>query len=405
MSMKFRIALRNVLRNRRRTILNVTMIAGGIAAMVIFQGFAHNIIEKLQWVAIKTQYGHMQIASEKTWKPSATDSPKDHLIRIEPELKAKIDARPEVAYSSGRITFFGLISNGENSLSARGVGFDPGVETQLLGSMRIIDGKNLTRDSKFEIVLGKGLRDQMGLVPGAQMTLMAYTFDGAINAVDVELKGIFQSGLAEVDDSTFFVPLETAQKLLDTSSIDRLVIQLKKTPDTEDVKAQLIDSVPKGMGIKAWSEMAVYYQQVVAYFNMQNRVIQWILMLLALLAIGNIVGMSISERTGEIGTVRAMGNSRTSIIIQFLIEGLILGGLGGVFGCILGYWVAKLLNLLHLPIITPGASLPIPLEVDILPGAFLGAGIAMCLMAVLATLVPAIRASRVEIVEALKRNI
>ncbi|MGZ3723304.1 MAG: ABC transporter permease [Bdellovibrionales bacterium] len=405
MNMKFRIALRNVLRNRRRTILNVTMIASGIAAMVVFRGFAHNLTEKLQWVAIKTQYGHLQIANNKTWNPSASDAPKDHLIQIDPAFKAKIDGLKEVAYSSGRLTFFGLINNGENSLSARGVGFDPGVEKQMLGSMRMISGHNLTGDSKFEMILGKGLRDQMGIADGSQMTLMAYTFDGSINAVDVELVGTFQSGLAEVDNSTFFVPLTTAQKLLDTDSIERLVIQLNQTQDTPAIKALLSKDVPAGMAIKAWNEMALYYQQVVEYFNMQNMVIQWILMLLALLAIGNIVGMSIAERTGEIGTVRAIGNSRLNVITQFLIEGFILGILGGVFGCILGYWVAKFLNVLRIPIVTPGASLPIPLEVDILPKVFGDAMIAMCLMAVLATLIPAIRASRIEIVEALKRNI
>jgi putative ABC transport system permease protein len=405
MSMRFKIALRNVMRNRRRTILNVLMISAGIAAIVVFEGFAYNLIRKLENVAINTQFGHLQIASEKTWKLNAKDSPKSRLIQVAPEEREKIEKIPGVAYSSGRIAFYGLINNGEQSLSARGVAFDTGKEKKMIETIRMIDGRNLNADSKFEVIIGKGLRDQIGLEVGSQVTLLAQTFDGSVNAIDCELVGIFQSGLSEVDNSTFFIPLTTAQRLLDTDGIERLIIQLDQTADTEKIRDEIKPMLSAGEGIRTWRELAVYYRQVVDYFETQNMVIQWILMLLALLAIGNIVGMSIAERTGEIGTVRALGNSRRLVLIQFMTEGFILGVMGGVCGCVLGYFFARFLTFLKIPITTPGASLPFPMEVDVLPHVFVKAFIVMAFMAVVATLIPAIRASRVEIVEALKRNI
>ncbi len=401
----FRIALRNVMRNRRRTVLNVLMIAAGIAAIVIFEGFAYNLVRKLEAIAINAQFGHLQVASDKTWELSAKDSPKSRLIRLTPELLAKINKVPGVAYASGRITFYGLINNGEQSISARGVAFDTAVEKAQLENIRTIDGRNLNAGSKFEVIMGKGLRDQIGLEVGSQVTLLGYTYDGSVNALDCELVGIFRSGLSEVDNSTFFIPLATAQKLLDTDGLERLVVQLDRTPDTDHVRDVIKAELPEGTGVRTWRELAVYYRQVVEYFEMQNTVIQWILMLLALLAIGNIVGMSISERTGEIGTVRALGNSRRLVLVQFITEGLILGMMGGICGCVLGYFLAHFLTYLQIPIMTPGATSAFPMEVDVLPSAFLRAFIIMSLMAVFATLIPAYRASRVEIVEALKRNI
>lgn len=405
MNLRFQLALRNILRNRRRTALNISMIAAGIAAIVVFKGFSHNLVRKLEWVAINTQYGHIQVASEKTWKLSVKDKPKDRLIHLTPELSRQIDSMGEVQYASGRITFFGMINNGEQSLSARGVGFDPGKEVQMLNSMRVIEGRNLNPDSKFEIILGKGISDQIAMQVGSTVTLMAYTYDGSVNALDCDLVGIFQSGLAEIDNSTFFLPLSTAQKLLDTDGLERVVVMLKSNDRMEPVQSALEHVLPAGIQSQTWKQMAVYYRQVVDFSAKQNLIIQWILMLLALLAIGNIVGMSIAERTGEIGTIRAMGDSRGDVIYQFLLEGIILGVLGGIAGCILGYVAAKGLTYSQYPIVTPGASLPLPMEVDILPAAFVEAFLVMTLMAVVATLLPALRASRIEIVEALKRNI
>lgn len=401
----FKIALRNVMRNRRRTILNVLMISAGIAAIVVFEGFALNLVKKLEAIAINGQYGHLQIASDKTWNLNAKDKLKARMIEFPPELKQKIDATPGVAYSSGRLTFYGLINNSEQSISARGIGFDTAVEKILLSTIPIYAGKNLNADSKFEILVGKGLADQMGLEVGSQITLLGYTFDGSVNAIDSEVVGVFRSGLAEFDNSTFYTPLATAQKLLDTNLIERALILLNDTKDTEKIAELLKPSVPEGMGIRTWRELAVYYRQVVEYFEKQNKIIQWMLMILALLAIGNIVGMSITERTGEIGTARALGDSRRLVLIQFLTEGLILGVMGGLVGCVVGYIACHVVTAMKIMILTPGATDAFAMQVDVLPAAFVKAFVVMSITAVLATLLPAIRASRVEIVEALKRNI
>lgn len=405
--MRFQIALRNVLRNRRRTALNVLMIAGGLSAIVVFRGFAHSLIGRLEGVAINTQYGHVQVASAKTWTLSADDKPRDRLIDVTPELLARIEAQPEVRYASGRLSFFGLVSSGEQSVSARGLGFDPARETEMMAAMRVIDGRKFSPGAKFEVMLGVGLRSQLGLKVGDSVTLLSYTFDGSVNAIDSEVVGVFQSGLAEVDNSTFFMPLEMAQKLTDTSSVERLIVQLRPGADSAEMKARIAGFLDPASSLQTreWRDLAQFYLQVVDYFAKQNLIIHWIIMLLALLAIANTVGMSIAERTGEIGTVRAMGDTRRTVMLNFLLEGLILGGIGGLVGCGLGLAGSKVLTALELPITVPGASLPVRMGVDILPEAYASGLLIMCLMAVLATLFPAFRASRMGIVDSLKRNL
>lgn len=403
--MKFRIALRNVARNGRRTLVNVLMIAGGIGAMVVFAGFSSYIVSCLQYIAINTQYGHLQIASPKSWNLSAKEKPRDRLIEFPQELHSRISSQPGVAYASGRISFFALINDHEQSVSARAVAINPEVEKKMIANTPMNAGRKLSEDGKFEIAVGKGLVAQMGLKVGQSLTLMAQTFDGSVNAIDCEMVGIVETGITDVDDTTFFIPLKTAQRLLDTDKVERILVQLEDGADVDAASAALKSVLPEGLEPRTWVELAAYYRQVVDYFNVQNKVIQWILMLLAFLAVGNIVGTSIAERTGEIGTIRALGTTRSGVINQFLFEGLLLGVIGGVIGCLLGYLTAQGLTALEIPIMAPGSSHPFPMKVELLPAAFVKGFIAMSFMAVIATMLPALRASRVEIVDALKRNI
>jgi putative ABC transport system permease protein len=403
--MKIKIAIRNIFRNPRRTFLNIIMITGGIAAIVVFRGFCHHFITKLQDVAINSQYGHVQIANSKSWNPSVEDNIRDRILNLPDPQLAKIRSLPEVLYASGRLSFFGLLSAGEHSLSARGSAFDPRVETKLQSSIRVVNGLPLETGGTYKILLGTGLQKQLGVKVGTSVTLLAYTYDGSINAIDVEVAGVFETELAEVDNTTFLLPLETAQKLLDTDSFENLIVQLHNTEQIEDFRTRLNEILPEGITSKPWSELATLYRQSVGYFDVQNMIIEWILMLLVLLSIVNTVGMSVSERTGEIGTARALGDTRADIVGQFIYEGLILGLIGGFVGCGVAYLTAGLVSSLKIELITPGSSVLQIIHIDLLFSAFRDAFILTCLVATGASLVPAIRASRMKIVDALKHNV
>lgn len=404
-SLKLKIALRNVLRNRRRTALNVLIIGASIAAIVVFKGFGFYMIDRLREVTINSQFGHAQIASEKTWNLSADDSPKDRLISLDPAVFKQIESLPEVEYVSPRLSYYSLIGFGNQSVGAWGFAFDPARETRMTRTMKIIEGRALSPDSRFEIIIGSGLVKQFKAKVGSSVTLISHTMDGSVNAVDSEVVGIFQTGLQEIDNLSFFLGMSTAQRLLDTESVERYIVLLKNTEDTDRVAATIASILPKGIGIRAWHELAQTYRQVSRFFTAQNLIVQWILMVLALLATANTVAMSISERTGEIGTVRALGDSRFEIVSQFILEGLILGLIGGVGGCVLGFLSAVFIDSLRIPIYPPGISVAVLVEVYFLPLAYLQAILMTCGITVLATVVPAMAATRMKIVDALKRNI
>lgn len=405
--MKLKIALRNILRNKHRTILNLFMIAGGFCAIVMFQGFAERLLIDLRYSAINNQYGHLQVAKKNYWDQKATDAAKDRIIENASEIIEKLKKIPGVEYASGRITFYGLISTGDQTISAQFVGFDPNVETRMRKGIRIREGKSFT-DVDFKnnpVVGGIGIVRMLNGKVGQDLTILCHTFDGVVNAIDVNLAGVFATGLVEVDDTTIYLPLEIAQKLLDTNAVERIITLVNNDDKLPAIKNEITSTIPDSLHVKEWTELAFLFTQVEDFYAVQNLVIEIIILLLVLLSISNTVGMSIYERTGEIGTLRAMGDKSSDIVKGFCLEGIMLGIIGSIFGSLLAVVLTYFTNFLAIPITMPGATLPLPLLIEIIPKTYFLSGLLLVITTVAATYVPSSRISRMNIVEALRHNI
>lgn len=407
MMMRFKIALRNILRNKHRTILNLIMIAGGFSAIVLFQGFASQLIVDLRHAAINNQYGHLQVAKKNFWEQKATEGAKDRAIDNPSEVIEKLKKIPGVEYASGRISFYGLLSSGDQTISAQFIGVDPLVEKRMVKGLKIIDGKGFSEvDLKTNPVIGgKGIVRMINGKVGQDLTILTNTFDGVVNAIDVNLAGTFLTQMVEIDDTTVFLPLELAQKLLDTQSVERVVVLIDEDDKLNHIRDEVAKSVDESLLTKIWTELAYLLQQVEDFYSVQNMVIEIIILLLVLLSISNTVGMSIFERTGEIGTLRAMGDKSSEIIKNFCLEGFILGVMGSFLGVILAVLLSMFINYLAIPITIPGATVPLPVIIDYIPRAYALSGLLLVITTMAATYVPASKISKMNIVEALRHNI
>lgn len=402
--MRFKIAWRNTLRNRRRTLLSVLMIAGGVSSIIIFEGFAHNMMTGLRETTIKTDTGHLQIASTKYWNKTSKN-PKEALLMGHKQATAEIKKDPDVEYASGRLSFYALLSKRDQSTSVRGISFDPSTEKNRAESFNFIKGKTFSPKELYHVAVGTGLAQKMELKVGERVTILGHTYDGAVNAIDVQVSGIFRTAISEFDDNTLILPLVTAQKLLDTEHVELLVVGLKSTSDTIQVRDRISKRLPQGVAVKTWLQVARLYQQVASFNQVQNLVVEVIILSLILLSILNTVGMSIFERTGEIGTLRALGEKSGALLLQFTLEGALLGALGAATGVALGLAGGALINSLHIPLVMPGASQYLRVKIDFFFEAFRDASVLAVLAATVAALLPAFRASRLNIANALRQNI
>lgn len=405
--MRLKIAVRNIFRNRGRTSVSVLMIAGAVASIIIFRGFSAELLHKLQKVSTESQYGHIQIATIPQWE-STPGNRKGHYIHDLPKLREELKKNSSIISTSGGLSGYALISSGELTVSAKMVGVEPENAAALQSVMWLPENQQLNAGSKFEVLLGAGLARQMNVKVNDDVTALANTLDGVMNAVDLKVKGIFRTGLSEIDENVFFLPLSAAQTLLDTHDIDKLTLRIANVDKAEDVRAQIqpaISGLNETYKAKTWYEQADFYRRTEAFYKLQDRVITIILVSLILLGILNSVGMSIYERTGEIGTIRALGDSENSLIHQFLLEGSVLGFLGVAVGFILGPMLVILINSAGFTMDVPGASVPVPIEVQMIPEAFFEAAVVSVIAAILASYIPSVRASRISIVDALRENI
>ena len=403
---RIRLAWRNLFRNYRRTILSVTMVVSGYTAIVVFQGFAEYVLGGLRMAVIELQLGHLQVARDVAWNRAPVDNLQDKMIVNPQEIANEIKKVVPANYVSSRVEFYGIISTNESSVSARAMGFDPSVEIKVRDGMEMIKGKPITTDDSFEIMLGDGLEKSLQVEIGDRVTILSQTVDGAINAIDTEVVGVASTGVSEIDNVTFYLPIKTAQKLLDTDRVDRLIVSFDSTKHDVDQELKAVqNSLPEGYGVKAWKELAFLYRQTEEYFSIQNRIVSMIILVLVLLSISNIVSNAVVERTGEIGTMRALGDRRRDVLVQFFLEGFLLSILSGIISIITALVVSKILTSFQVEITIPGATRPMILAIPILIGSYVEAFFVTSGTVILATFYPAWQISRVQVIEALKRNV
>jgi len=407
--MYLRLALLNTFRNKRRALLNILMIAGGVTGIILFEGFSHHVLGLMRDVSTKSNYGHMQVAKKSFWNKSSDDSA-ENLISDGDRIVAELRKLPGVLSVSGRISFFGLLGNGERTVGASAFSIDPVAEPEVLKSYKIVDGRTLTAEdaATTNILMGAGLARALKVKPGADLTIIAVTYDKVINAIDVQVQGMFETALVELDDTAFVLPVSAAQRLLDTKNVEKIVVRLHDTDRTDSVMTAVQDRISSDVGellAKPWYVLDRLYWQVRDFYSIQNTIVATIIISLILLGILNTLSMSVFERTGEIGTMRSLGAKRRQVIAQFVLEGAVLTGFGIVAGTVCGIALATIINGLKLEVVLPNTSAPIFVHIDMVPKAFAVAWSLTFVAAIVASIIPAYRITKLRIVDALRYNI
>lgn len=379
----------------------------GATALILAGGFISYSFEGLREGAIRGQLGHLQLYHRDFFEREE-EKPLELGLENVGELKKKIIPQPNIRFAMARVEFIGLISNGDKSVAFLGRGVEPEKEIKLSGGFLSSSpetgkylGENLGNEKEHEVVLAKGLAKSLKAQPGSYVTLMATTAKGALNAMDVKVVGTYSTGVPEYDERALQVRVESAQALLKSDKVTKLVVVLEETEKTDEVAAVLHGIFPD-LTIKRWIEMATFYKAVVQLYNSIFLFLGVIIFIIVVLSSSNTMMMSIFECTREIGTQLAVGTSRLRLLVNFLYEGLIIGTVGGLFGLLMAFLLATLVNHSGIWMPPPPASTQgYPLNVSIVPELFVGVFLLIALTTVIATVVPAWRASRMNIVDAL----
>ena len=188
--------------------------------------------------------------------------------------------------------------------------------------------------------------------------------------------------------------------------MNALVISLKKTEDTDGVGVWLKEQLDaSGLEVKTWVELNDFYEKTVEMYKGQFGFLQLIILVMVLLSVANSVNMSIFERTGEFGTMMALGNRSSGIFRLVMVENLLLGAIGATLGVGIGTALALAISAIGIPMPPPpNANVSYTAHIQIIPSALLISGAIGITATVLAAILPARHISHMPVVEALKQN-
>jgi putative ABC transport system permease protein len=400
------LAFRNVFRNRRRTIMTLLMVGGGVAGLLLVGGFFAFMFHGLRESTIHNGLGHIQIFTTEHFQRDEVHILDTGIANWQQAAQA-VRSTPHVRGVAPRIEFYGMLSNGVKSSVFMGSAVDPAAEHAMGFTPNIPTGRDISQNSNGEVeaLVGTGVARSMSVKVGDGLTILAVTADGALNGIDVQIVGIVSTGVRDLDDRYLRITLPSVQRLLQTDRVTNIVVGLDKTESTDAVAAALaprLSGLSQPMTMKKWIDLAAYYKQVRTLFTGIFVFLGVIVFFMVLMASVNTLLMAMFERTREIGTMLSMGTPRLWIIALFMLEATLTGLLGAAVGIAGGNLLGMALNMsgLHLPP-PPGSSDPMSFRVLHVPGIMIGSAVMVVVSLALASILPAVRASRLQIAEAL----
>lgn len=398
------LAARNLRRSVRRTSLALAIVCGGVIAFLLAGGFISWILVDMRESTIHSQLGHVQVTRPGFFREGLGD-PYAYLL---PESIAALGAAsdPRIRTVAPRLAFSGLISKGDDTVSFVGEGIDPQAEAPITRAIVIVEGKDLTNAPEDSVLLGEGLAANLGARPGDKVVLLSTTAEGNVNAVELNVAGLFQTITKAYDDTALRAPIEVARRLMRVEGSTSWAILLDHTNSTDAAIADLRMRLPAAeFEIIPWTELADFYNKTVELFTKQVGVVRFLIAFIVVLSISNTLTMAVIERTSEIGTAMAIGVRRRGILVQFIWEGALLGVLGGVLGVVLGFILSEIISAIGIPMPPPpGMARGYIGQIAISPGLALDAWLLAFLTTLAASIFPALKASRLNIVDALRHQ-
>jgi len=413
----FNLALRGLARNRRRSMATLLAIAFGFAAITLFAGYTHNVYSGLARQSIHGELiGHLTL-SKRGMKREGKLNPERYLMTAA-ELTAVsklLYQEPHVRFVAPRLALNGLISNGRASTIFIAEGIEPlamkTLQEGLITAREVSAGVPLSFIKKLDpahddvVELSAGLVDLLHLSIGAQASVLTSTLSGQANAADMTVGGQFNTGNAGSNDKFAYVPLAFARSLLDAEGrADRLTILLDDSNQTEVTRTRLqqkLHAAGFDVEIQTWQELSDFYQQVHNMFDMIFGFIFSIVLTVVLISVANSMSMTVIERTREIGTLRAIGLKQRGVVRLFTTEAMLLSVSGCGTGFLIALGVQFGINAAHISYIPPNSVSAVPLLVDMDSVRIVLTLLLMVVIGTGAAYMPARRASKKIIIDAL----
>jgi len=398
-----KMALKNMLRNKRRSLLTILSLFVASFVVVALYSYVQGFLKGTKEVLINLETGHITIARTEYLRKRVF-LPVDELIEEPSPIIHNLLKFKEVKLVAPRIKFIALISKGNTTKPAYIMAIDPVKEKSTLDIRnRLIKGsENL--ESGF--IIGRDLANSLKINPGDTLILLSRTTLGGLNGIKLPVSGIANFGMSKLNRSFVIMSLKHARKLLKTNEgVSEILLFLQSEKQIHQLKAKL--NLPPGTDAKSYMELlgafGIYFKLAGAFYGF----IYILIIGLATFAIINTMTVAVFERLREIGTLKAIGMTDNEVFMLFGMEGTMLGALGGFFGSLLGLIFAYGLSIkgINFESILKNTAFPMPYVIrpEVNFKVFLFAFILTLIISALSSVFPALYARKLTPQEALRQ--
>ena len=327
----FKLAYRNVGRNKTRSLLSALAVGVGMALLLLMASVLEGEMQGALQNTIRLQSGHLQV------RPASYEENKislkwEDLIENPDQVAAQVKSLPQVTVATPRLVASSILTVGDESKGVQILGIDPESAANQPFREGMLSGEFIKADDREGILIGNVLADKLGLKVNDKVNLLVTTSNGDVNEQLFTVRGIFTTRTPGYDENTIFMPLAKAQAITATENHASTIFVTLQDLNQADAVAQAL----KGSNYKilTWRDQNVFITQFEDYANAFFVILYLIVLGITATVVTNTLVMAVFERTREIGILSAIGMKGRGIMAQFLAEAALLAT-GGVIGGLL----------------------------------------------------------------------
>ena len=411
----FKIAIRNILRYKRRSLMTFLLIIVGVVMVIVFSGVSLSFKNMMVGQITDSMLGHLQI--HKKGYLSSIDNLPLHLNINESGIK-KMEKlfgnhKDEIEAYSLRIKLGAMLSNFQQTTNLRLTAVYPDMENKTCPNL-IYRIKDYAKEpANFvqpgELILPENLAKGLNLKVGDEVVLVSTNKEGSVNAIGLKISGIIESLLGPTGRDGY-IHIDDAKNLLRISKneVNEITIRLKNMEKLDRAEKTIEEELGKFVNEKgmpafelhAWPDLSPF-STIAAIIDILLITVKIVLISIVLISILNVMMMSVYERVSEIGTMSAIGTLPSRILWLFVTEGFFLGFISTVVGIIVGVLSLFFINLAEIHF-SFGRMKNLLLETSIDTGELLTIFIIVMVVSVISSFQPALKASRMNPVDSLR---
>lgn len=405
--MLWQLALRNIWRNRRRTLLTLSAMVVSSALLILCLGVFSGMLKDMLASATEQYFGHLVISAR------GYQDNRDMFANFSDTTDLGALQQEQVLGSSPRLRSFGLLSHQNNSSPVELLGVLPEREQQVTNLQEHLQtGSYLQAEDQNGAVIGVGLARRLAVQPGDQLVFVTQAADGSIGNDLLQVRGVFSTGDQGHDNSLVLVPLDWLRQLLVLpGTLHEIAVRIEHPVQAATLAASLQQQLPDTLEVLDWGQMLPEMREVVASYDVSRMIIVIILYIATALGIINTFFMSVIERTREFGVLMAIGMRPGQVRLMVLLETLVMGLIALVVGVGVGILLSLYMAYVGIdlsgsltPITYAGGTILPRLHAVLEPANIVIPAVLLLLVCLLAGFLPANRAARMQPVVAIRQE-